>query len=65
MSVLNNATINIPFPENEPVLSYAPGTSERQKLKDALEELKSKQTEVPLVIGGKDIYTGDTAKIAC
>ncbi len=65
MSVLNNASINIPFPQNEPVLSYAPGTPERQKIKAALEELKSKQIEVPLIIGGKEIRTGNLAKIAC
>ncbi len=65
MSVLNNASINIPFPQNEPVLSYAPGTPERQKIKDALEELKSKQIEVPLIIGGKEVRTGNLAKISC
>ncbi|MCF6265791.1 MAG: L-glutamate gamma-semialdehyde dehydrogenase [Desulfuromusa sp.] len=65
MSVLNNAAINIPFPQNEPVLSYAPGTPERQKIKDALEELQSKQIEVPLIIGGKEVRTGNLAKISC
>lgn len=65
MSVLNNASINIPFPQNEPVLSYAPGTPERQQLKAALDELKSKQLEVPLIIGGKEVRTGNLAKIAC
>lgn len=65
MNLLNNAAINIPFPQNEPVLSYAPGTPERQKLKLALDDLKSKQIEVPLIIGGKEVRTGKLAKIAC
>jgi len=65
MNVLNNAVISIPFPQNEPVLSYAPGTPERQKIKEALEELKSKQIEVPLIIGGKEVRTGNLAKISC
>ncbi|MBN1957623.1 MAG: L-glutamate gamma-semialdehyde dehydrogenase [Desulfuromonadales bacterium] len=65
MNLLNNASINIPFPQNEPVLSYAPGTPERQKLKAALDELKNKQIEVPLIIGGQEVRTGRTAKIAC
>ncbi|WP_303722022.1 L-glutamate gamma-semialdehyde dehydrogenase [Malonomonas rubra] len=65
MNLLNNAVINIPTPQNEPVLSYAPGTPERQKLQAALEELKSKQVEVPLIIGGKEVRTGNLAKIAC
>ena len=65
MNLLNNAVINVPFPQNEPNLTYAPGTDERAKLKIALDELKSKQVEVPLIIGGKEIRTGNTAKIAC
>jgi hypothetical protein len=44
-------------PVNEPVKSYAPGSPEREKLKSALNELKSKQIEVPLVIDGKEIRT--------
>ncbi len=65
MSLLNNASINVPVPANEPNLTYAPGTPERTKLKTALEELKSNQIEVPLIIGGKEIRTGNIAKIAC
>jgi 1-pyrroline-5-carboxylate dehydrogenase len=65
MNLLNNAAINVPFPQNEPVLSYAPGTPERKKIKQALEELKSKQIEVPLIIGGTEVRTGNLAKIAC
>ncbi|MFO7765958.1 MAG: L-glutamate gamma-semialdehyde dehydrogenase [Pelovirga sp.] len=65
MNLLNNAQISIPIPKNEPVLNYAPGSPERQKLREALDELKSKQVEVPLIIGGKEVRTGNTAKIAC
>ena len=65
MLQVNNANVNVPCPQNEPNLTYAPGTPERTKLKAALEELKSKQIEVPLIIGGKEIRTGNTAKIAC
>ena len=65
MNLLNNAIVNVPLPQNEPNLTYAPGTAERSQLKAALEELKAKQIEVPLIIGGKEVRTGDTAKIAC
>jgi 1-pyrroline-5-carboxylate dehydrogenase len=53
----------IPYPVNEPVYSYAPGTPEREKLKAALEEIKSKQIEMPLVIDGKEIRTESKVKI--
>jgi len=50
-------------PVNEPVYSYAPGSPERDKLKVALNDLKSKQIEVPLVIDGKEIRTDKKVKI--
>lgn len=44
-----------PLPANEPVLSYAPGSKERAQLKEALAELKSKQLDVPMYIGGNEV----------
>src|SRR5438034_10881701 len=55
-----NATPKIPVPVNEPVLSYAPGTSERLELKKAVKDLSSHHVEIPLVIGGKEVRTGKT-----
>ena len=48
-----NASVVVPKPVNEPVLSYAPGTAERKLLKERLEELKSQPLEIPLIIGGQ------------
>jgi 1-pyrroline-5-carboxylate dehydrogenase len=53
----------IPFPANEPVQSYAPGTSERKKLKAALNELKSQQIEIPMVIDGQEVQSENKVKI--
>jgi len=50
----------IPTPVNEPVLSYAPGNRERSELKQALKDLSSRQIEIPVVIGGKEVRTGKT-----
>ncbi|MBW6458173.1 MAG: aldehyde dehydrogenase family protein, partial [FCB group bacterium] len=58
-----NALYKIPHAENERVLTYAPGTPERASVKKVLQELLSKQIEIPLIIGGKEIYTGKTAEI--
>jgi 1-pyrroline-5-carboxylate dehydrogenase len=52
-----------PLPANEPVLSYAPGTKERDDLKKALKALKSKKTDVPMYIGSEEIRTGDKIEI--
>ena len=63
MNLMNNAVINTPYPSNEPVLDYAPGSPEKAALKEALEDLASRQVEIPLVIGGKRIKTGRMGKV--
>ncbi len=63
MNSLNNAVIETPYPTNEPVLDYAPGTEARRKLKEALEEMAGKRIEIPLVIGGERITTGDMGQV--
>src|SRR5436190_9493893 len=50
----------VPEPHNEPVRSYAPGTAEREELRVRLTELESQQLDLPLVIGGEEVRTGDT-----
>jgi 1-pyrroline-5-carboxylate dehydrogenase len=56
---MSNAIFSIDPPKNEPILAYAPGSSERAELKKALDTLKAKEIEIPLVIGGKEIKTGN------
>ncbi len=50
----------VPEPHNEPVLGFEPGSPEREELRNRLEELSSQRLEIPLVIGGEDVETGDT-----
>ncbi|MCX2742967.1 L-glutamate gamma-semialdehyde dehydrogenase [Mangrovivirga sp. M17] len=50
---------DIPYPTNEPVKSYAPGSPERAELKAALKELKSQEIDVPMYIGGEEVRTGN------
>ena len=54
---MSKGFFNVPVAKNEPVLSYAPGTPERAELKAMIEELRSKEVELPMVIGGKEVYT--------
>ena len=51
---------NIPHPRNEPVLSYAPGTPERSALKAALGAVGAQPTEIPAVVAGREVRTGNT-----
>ncbi len=48
---------------NEPVLSYAPGTPEREEVLKAYKALWNQKIEVPLYIGGQEVYTGKTKDI--
>src|SRR6266850_5904664 len=50
----------VPEPHNEPVHSYAPGSPEREELRVRLVEMESQQLDLPLVIGGEEVRTGDT-----
>ena len=54
-----NGNRRVPPPLNEPVKSYAPGSPERAALKDRLKTMANERIEIPLVIGGKDVHTGD------
>ena len=48
---------NYPMPVNEPVLSYAPNSPERKRLKEVLVELKKEKIDVPMYIGSKEVRT--------
>lgn len=61
---MNNAIYAFREPKNETVLSYAPGTQERNKLITEMERQYNTVVDIPLVIGGKEIRTGKTGKVA-
>lgn len=60
---MSNAYFKLPVPVNEPILNYAPGSPEKTELKNKLSELRSKEIEIPLIIGGEEIKSGKTAEI--
>lgn len=60
---MNNALFRFRRPENEHSMSYAPGCPERALLRDAIKQIESETAEIPLVIGGEEVYTGDTGRV--
>ncbi len=50
----------VPEPTNEPIRSYAPGTPERASIKKTIAEVSSRKIEIPIIIGGEEIFTGNT-----
>jgi len=53
----------VPFPVNEPIYSYAPGSPEREKLSAAVERLKKSYIEAPMIIDGKEVRTAAKAEM--
>ena len=53
---------NVPRPENDPNLTYAPGTPARAELKARLAQMAAETIEIPVVIGGKEIKGGATGR---
>jgi 1-pyrroline-5-carboxylate dehydrogenase len=56
-----NGTRRVPPPVNEPVRAYAPGSPERAELKARLSAMAAERIEIPLVIGGKEVRSGEIA----
>lgn len=62
---MSDAIFQIPTPENEPIRSYAPGTPERASLQSRLAAMLDDDLEIPLIIGGKEVRTGNTSTCVC
>ncbi len=60
---MNNAQFYYARPENEPVFSYTKGSSERKQLEAEMERQSNLEVEIPLIIGGKEIRTGNTGQV--
>ena len=60
---MNNAIFQFERPANEPVLSYEPCSPERLALEKELKNLSETVTEIPLIIGGKEVRTNNLGKV--
>ena len=55
-----HGTFQVPFPVNEPVLSYAPGSLEREELQEMYNHMYNQDPiDVPMYIGGDHVRTSD------
>lgn len=60
---MNNAIFNLREPQNEPVFEYLPGSEEYDKMMAELKAMSEGEMEIPLIIGGKEIRTGNTGTV--
>ncbi len=54
-----NNVVRPPTPVNEPVLGYLPGSKERELLIEELDRQEKEILEIPCIINGKEVFTGD------
>jgi 1-pyrroline-5-carboxylate dehydrogenase len=57
MSSVFSGNRRVPAAQNDPNLSYAPGSPERAEIKARLKAMADERIEIPLVIGGKEVRT--------
>jgi len=60
---MNNQIPSVPYPVNEPVTSFAPGTPERASLRKRLADMRQETFDIPAIIGGQEIRTGRTFRV--
>ena len=58
-----NAYFTINRPENDPFLGYLPGSPERAALKEELAKQASQVVKIPLIIGGREVWTENTISV--
>ena len=54
---MSNGYFKVEMPKNEPVKAYLPGSPERASLKKELEHQSAQVVQVPMIIGGKEVWT--------
>ncbi|MDQ2667326.1 MAG: L-glutamate gamma-semialdehyde dehydrogenase [Gemmatimonadota bacterium] len=57
-----SGTRHVPPPINEPVKGYAPGSPEKAALKSRLADMAKERVDIPIIVGGKEIRTGDLSQ---
>jgi len=62
---MTNGIPKVPAPKNEPVLGFTPGSEERTRLNSELARMKSQEIEIPIIIGGREVRTGNMGECRC
>ncbi len=60
---MNNSLFQFAKPANEAVKEYRPGSTERIELEKELDRQSKEVVEIPIIIGGKEIRTGDIGEV--
>jgi len=63
ITMMSNAYFTIPTPINEPVLNYAPGSTERAAVAAQYKKYFEGHADIPMYIGGAEVRTNNTRNI--
>ena len=58
-----DAIFSVPIPVNEPIKGYGPGSSEKKSIKAKVDAMAKECIDIPLIVGGKEIFTGKTQDV--
>ena len=61
---MSNSIPQVPFPSNEPILSYAPDSSEKNEVLKMYNSMYNKTIEIPMRIGSMNVKTGDLGSMS-
>lgn len=60
---MTHSISQVPFPNNEPILSYASGSDERQEVQKLYRQLYKANIDIPMRIGSRDVRSGIIANM--
>lgn len=62
---MSNGFFSVPKPYNETILPYLPGSPEKAEVKAQLNEMLTKEIEIPMYIGGEEVKSGNPGECCC
>ena len=60
---MTNSLPSVPYPSNEPIKSYAPGSVEKKEVLSTYKNLYNTSIEIKMRIGNKDVKSDNKASI--
>jgi 1-pyrroline-5-carboxylate dehydrogenase len=56
---MSTGFFKVPPIKNEPILNYGPNSPERQYLQEKITEMRAVEMDIPMIINGKEVRTGN------
>ena len=60
---MQNSVFKVPHPVNEPIFAYLKNSKEKLALKSALKTIEAEVVDIPCIIDGKEVRTGNIFEV--